>query len=50
MFKAKCTECGEIGEFGWVGPYRSQCKNCKAVLKNEELDLNFVEAKGGSNA
>lgn len=34
----KCPECNTTAEFTAVGPYRSMCENCGAVVKNEELE------------
>jgi hypothetical protein len=35
--KYKCTECLKVTTFTPIGPYRSQCDECGALLKNEEL-------------
>jgi hypothetical protein len=33
----KCPECGVFAEFVAMGPYRVQCTNCDAIVKNVEI-------------
>lgn len=34
-----CPECDSTKGYSRVGPYRSQCLNCNALLKNSEINL-----------
>jgi ribosomal protein L37AE/L43A len=34
-----CPECSSTKGYSRVGKYRVQCKNCNALLKNTEVDL-----------
>jgi ribosomal protein L37AE/L43A len=36
-----CPECGSTRGYTRVGNYRSQCKGCNALLKNEEVDMQL---------
>jgi ribosomal protein L37AE/L43A len=38
-----CPECGSTKGSKRVGKFRSQCLNCNALLKNEELNLTNQE-------
>lgn len=36
-----CPECGSTQGYVRQGKYRSQCKGCNALLKNEEVDMQL---------
>jgi len=38
-----CPECQSTKGYSRIGKYRSQCANCNALLKNEELNLENQE-------
>jgi ribosomal protein L37AE/L43A len=38
-----CPECTSTKGYSRVGKYRSQCKNCNALLKNSEINLEDQE-------
>jgi ribosomal protein L37AE/L43A len=39
-----CPECSSTRGYSRVGKYRSQCQNCNALLKNEEINLEDQES------
>lgn len=41
--KYLCPECSEVAIFDPVGPYRSKCRTCSALVKNEELEETVKE-------
>lgn len=38
-----CPECSSTKGFSRVGKYRSQCQDCNALLKNEEINREDQE-------
>lgn len=38
---SSCPECGSIRGYSRVGNFRVQCKNCNALLKNEEVNMQL---------
>jgi len=36
-----CPECSSTKGYSRVGKFRVQCKNCNALLKNEEVDMTL---------
>lgn len=38
-----CPECESTKGYSRVGNYRVQCLNCNALLKNEEVDMQFSD-------
>lgn len=38
-----CPECGSTRGYTPVGNFRTQCKGCNALLKNEEVDPNLPD-------
>lgn len=34
-----CPECSSTRGYSRVGKFRAQCKNCSALLKNAEVNL-----------
>lgn len=38
-----CPECFSTKGYSRVGKYRAQCKNCNALLKNAEANLEDKE-------
>lgn len=38
-----CPECESTQGFSRVGKFRSQCLNCNALLKNEEINREDLE-------
>lgn len=36
-----CPECESTQGYSRVGNYRVQCKNCNALLKNSEVDMQL---------
>jgi ribosomal protein L37AE/L43A len=38
-----CPECSSTKGYSRVGKYRSQCKNCNALLRNAEVNLEDQE-------
>ena len=37
-----CTECGSTKGYTRVGNYRVHCKDCNALLKNEEVGMELT--------
>lgn len=38
-----CPECQSVKGYSRVGKYRSQCRNCNALLTNAEVNLEDQE-------
>lgn len=38
-----CPECSSTKGYSRMGKYRSQCKNCNALLKNSEVNIEDQE-------
>lgn len=38
-----CPECESTKGYSRVGKYRAQCKNCNALLKNNDVNLEDQE-------
>lgn len=38
-----CPECFSVKGYTRVGKFRAQCKNCNALLKNQEVNLEDQE-------
>jgi ribosomal protein L37AE/L43A len=36
-----CPECESTKGYSRVGNFRVQCRNCNAVIKNEEVDMQL---------
>lgn len=45
MTLALCSECEQEARFTPIGPYRVQCGNCGAVIKNEEIEGTSDDAR-----
>lgn len=37
-----CPECNSTKGYSRVGNYRVQCKECNALLKNKEVDMELT--------
>jgi len=35
-----CPECNSTRGYSRMGKFRVQCKNCNALVKNEEVDMS----------
>jgi uncharacterized protein (DUF983 family) len=38
-----CPECGSTKGYSRVGKFRSQCRGCNGLLKNEEVGMEIPD-------